>query len=297
MNESEIEGMFTEALMSIRARCEEILGQDRLIAAVVMPSEWQYERELREAVLSAEEKALGFIRPSLQTRGFMRVARLHYGLDHRPGLWGEPSKREVMVLLIEFEKAYLRVKVLEIDYGVEDVLVDELWMDLGEVNYDASFVSRQPRYRTCADVYLQEESRADNYSIELGVALKSSVREQEIELLDGIIISGEASAPAQAFLQSALIGVLPSLNHSKILNSTDPFYLGAVGAADWARQLYDDPEWLSSDTGTSHGCFDDAGTCYYDSQEYRDDVAQERREISEYFGFPYEDWPKSNIYP
>jgi hypothetical protein len=138
-----------------------------------------------------------------------------------------------------------------------------------------------------------------NYTMNLELALKNSVQELDIELLDGVIISGEASSAAQAHLQNALLRALPSLNKSKILNSTEPFYLGAAGAAHWSRHLYNNPETMFSGAGMTHCCLGipREETCYYDTQEYADEIAEERREISEYFGFPVESWDESKLFP
>jgi hypothetical protein len=152
----------------------EVLGEERRIASVVMPTEWRYDDELRKVIFKAEEKALGFIRPWWQTQDFVRMARAHYGVeDQWPKVWtedeawgeemtwdeeeawvdkiargeevawgGEPTGREdVLVLVVEYEREYLRVKIVETARRMDDVLADELWVDLGEGSYNASLVS------------------------------------------------------------------------------------------------------------------------------------------------------------
>ncbi len=54
----------------------------------------------------------------------------------------ETTRREdVLVSLVELERAYLRVKLVETDRGVDDVLADELWVEFGEEGWNTSFVS------------------------------------------------------------------------------------------------------------------------------------------------------------
>lgn len=55
------------------------------------------------------------------------------------------------------------------------------------------------------------------------------------EYLRGLVFSGEASNQDMAQLRDAIREGLPSRFHSKILNSIDPRYIGAIGAAYQAR--------------------------------------------------------------
>jgi hypothetical protein len=152
----------------------EVLGEERRIASVVMSSEWRYDDELRKAIFRAQEKALGFIRPWWQTQESVRMARAHYGVEDRwPKLWLEElagdeemtldeeeawvdklargeevawggvtaGREDVLVLVVEYEREYLRVKIVETARRMDDVLADELWVDLGEWSYGASLVS------------------------------------------------------------------------------------------------------------------------------------------------------------
>jgi len=55
---------------------------------------------------------------------------------------------------------------------------------------------------------------------------------------------------------------------------------------------------LSSGWGISHCCFDDPGEeeCYWESQEYSDEIEKQKEEIADYFRFPEtEHYDKSMI--
>jgi hypothetical protein len=128
----------------------------------------------------------------------------------------------------------------------------------------------------------------DHYS-NIEDALRSFVPDEESNLLQRVIISGEAlnSTKTSTNLRYALLRALPLLPAAKILDSTEPFYLGAVGAAHWSRLLYHNYHMLLSDWGMSHCCFGDPKEeeCYWGSQQYLDDIEKRRKKSLNILGF------------
>ncbi|PMD54576.1 uncharacterized protein K444DRAFT_667259 [Hyaloscypha bicolor E] len=118
-------------------------------------------------------------------------------------------------MLVEYEKSWLEARIVKFYRGIEDVLVERLWMNLGEISYNSSVENVQP---------------TTSHHQEIEKAIRSFVPSNVTENLKGVIIGGEASAPGQTALRDSILHALPQLVTTKILDSTDPFYLGAAGA-------------------------------------------------------------------
>jgi hypothetical protein len=151
------EGIFSKALLDIKGLCSENVGEYKRIAAIVLPSNVKYHTDTWEAVKAAGKNILGFIEPGYQIRSRNRLARLHYNLTDcrersdayyqgwtgvKPDCWYyNPENDAFQWMLVEYEKGWLRTRILELDMGVDDVLSERLWMDLGETHYKLNVVS------------------------------------------------------------------------------------------------------------------------------------------------------------
>jgi len=154
----ELEAIFAKELLKIKTLCSEKLGEDRRIASVVIPEQFKSDQDTRKAAMMAGEHALGLINPWLQTRPLISVARLHYKLtechekntarswkevDHCAMLpCNDEPQKEFQFMLVEYEKDYLKAKIVEIDRAAEETLSEQLWMHLGKSSYSSSSVSK-----------------------------------------------------------------------------------------------------------------------------------------------------------
>ncbi|PGH15968.1 hypothetical protein AJ79_02135 [Helicocarpus griseus UAMH5409] len=189
-----------------------------------------------DAVVEAGSNENGLIQ-SWQIRRFFSVARLAYGLNSCQGFGlTEPGSCDIeegphYAMFIDYNRDYMDLLIADMTEFFFVVEGKERLGNLGAQRLDGLSGEAVDEYR-------------DEVRHAIQAFVKRSFPEPDdsgLAFLRAVVISGEAPRPAFSNVHDAIINTLP--NH-KIYDSIDPLFVGAVGAAQWAKLHVLRPELL-----------------------------------------------------
>ena len=232
--------LFVEALSSIKSAAETALGFQVSIGVISKPQ--QFNGTSTTCVIDAAMEVDTTLKRPDQIRPFVNTANLAYGpnscVDLDFGNWSDYDDEDKQITLL-------------IDYSADHI-------DIAVADITAWGVSRRGRW---------SQSLPERDEIRDSTARKYEGFKQALqELIAGylpttpsfdyrahfhaIILSGEASSKAMSEIREAITSAIPNLQ-DKLQDSIEPLYVGAVGAACWARQQVLHPVLLQDvDLGT-----------------------------------------------
>lgn len=217
--------LFVEALSSIKSAAETALGFEVGIGVISRPQ--QFNGTSASCVMDAAvEIDTTFKRPE-QIRPFINTANLVYGpnscVDMDFGNWSEYDEEDTQItMLIDYNADHIDIGVAEVTpWGVSRI---GRWL--------LSLPERNGVHDSTAGKY--EGFKQALHELVAGYLPTTPFFDYRAHFY-AIILSGEASPKAMSEIREAIASALPSLQ-DKLQDSIEPLYVGAVGAACWARQ-------------------------------------------------------------
>jgi len=221
--------VFVEELHNVQDAAWNALGKEAVVNALCIPNFFN-DSSVRSVWDAVEEAGLRIHQP-WQIIRWLNAARLAYSLNscHAFGL---------------------DQKDCDIDEGPHQVVYVDYQPDTLELNVaDVTEHGALPEYRARVLLVDDDERILSQIGNALTKLTQSStfVRSQHrfgrFYFLRAIIVSGEVSQPSMEELHNVLVEAFPG-QESKIRDSIDPLYIGAVGAAFKARYFTLHPEAL-----------------------------------------------------
>jgi hypothetical protein len=238
-NEEYARIIFTEALVSLSKAAEGNLGDQKVpIGAVSSPQ--YFNGSSRGAVMLALQSVEPELRQLHQVVVGSHAIRLAYGLDSCEafGFGGQRCDIEDgthYVLVVEFEKRYLQLSLLDVASDTVGTLNRTRFNELGEeegVTQDSG--EDEVHYR-----HIQDELRAFMVNSDVGPKQKKE------DFLQAVIVSGEASDESFEHLRRLIKELLDDQGKCNILRETvQPAFVSAVGAAYQSMLWVKSPELL-----------------------------------------------------
>lgn len=238
-NEEHARIIFTEALVSLSKAAERNLGDQKVpIGAVSAPQ--YFNDSSRGAVMLALQSVEPELRQLYQVVVGSHAIRLAYGLDSCEafGFGGQRCDIEDgthYVLVVEFEKRYLQLSLLDVASDTVGTLNRTRFNELGEeegVTQDSG--EDEAHYR-----HIQDELRAFMVNSDVGPKQKKE------DFLQAVIVSGEASDESIEHLRRLIKELLDDQGKCNILRETvQPAFVSAVGAAYQSMLWVKSPELL-----------------------------------------------------
>ena len=227
--------IFLEALSGIKSAAETALGFEIGIGVISGPQ--QFNGTSGSCVMDAAmEIDTTFKRPE-QNRPFVSTASLVYGInscvDMDFGNWSEYDDEDRQItMLIDYNTDYIDIAVADVSpWGVSR----RWWRSL-------SLLERDEIHDSTAGKYEGFKQALEEFVA--GYLPTTPFFDYRAHFY-AIILSGEASPKAMSEIREAIASALPSLQ-DKLQDSIEPLYVGAVGAACWARQQVLHPTLFSN---------------------------------------------------
>jgi hypothetical protein len=232
--------LFVEALSSVKSAAETALGFEVNIGVISEPQ--QFNGTSTTCVIDAAMEIDATLKRPEQIRPFVNIANLAYGpnscVDLDFGNWSDYDDEDTQITIL-------------IDYSADNI-------DIAVADITAWGVSRRGRW----SLSLPERDEIRDSTAGKYEGFKQALQELVAEYLPttpsfdyrqhfhAIILSGEASPEAMSEIREAITSAIPNLQ-DKLQDSIEPLYVGAVGAACWARQQVLHPALLQDiDLGT-----------------------------------------------
>ncbi|KAK2804951.1 hypothetical protein FQN51_001044 [Onygenales sp. PD_10] len=238
------EPIFAASLMAIKKEATRTLGESVDIRSISIPE--HFNETLYGSVSNAGMKSEGgFIQP-WQVRRFPQAARFAYGLNSSEGFGLEPNLCDIdngpnYVIFVEYNREYL-----ELSIG-----------DVGDFTFN---MVNSTRLKNLGVKVLESESHIlGGYQNEYQNAIQDFISKhfRKSDAYDyfqdprAIMIGGEAPRKLFANIRDAVEAALPE-HKGKIRDTIDPHFVGAVGAAQWAKRQVLQPEILKDIPGFRH---------------------------------------------
>lgn len=218
--------IFVEALHTIQDAASNALGSDATINVLTIPNYFNHSSTM--SVYEAAEEAGLPIQHPWQIIRWPNAGRLAYGLDSCRGFG------------LDKEECNFDDGVHEVVYV--DYQADALELKFASVTEHSALVEHQTRNSLAesGNNHLSTIRNALTAFTQSAVFVNNEPRFGRFDFLRGIIVSGEIPQPRMEELRKLLVEAFPG-QESKILNSIDPLYVGAAGAAYRARHSVLDP--------------------------------------------------------
>ncbi len=239
-NEEHARIIFTEALVLLSKAAERNLGDQRVpIGAVCAPQ--YFNDSSRGAVMLALQSVEPELHQLYQVVVSSHAIRLAYGLDSCEafGFGGQRCDIEDgthYVLVVEFEKRYLQLSLLDVGSDTVGTLNRTRFNELGEEEGVIQDSGEDEAYYG----HIQDELRA--FMVNNNVGLK----QKKEDFLQAVIVSGEASDTSFEHLCRLIKELLNDQGKYDILRDTvRPAFVSAVGAAYQSMIWVKSPELLN----------------------------------------------------
>ncbi|KAI0008093.1 hypothetical protein F4779DRAFT_642234 [Xylariaceae sp. FL0662B] len=223
------------ALETLKDEVNKILEKPIDITSVSVPH--HFNESLYVAVVDVLEQEQGIIRP-WQIRRYYGAVRLAYHLSSCEGFGLNSSNCDIeddthLIFYIDYNDAYLELFMAEVTYFILGEVAKKRFDHLGSKNLPT----------TAKD--------AETYWDEVRSELRDFVNTQFIVYegyeiirdLRAIVFGGEAPSYAFQSIRNIITDLLPN-QVDKIRDTIDPLYVGAFGAAEWAKRQVEDPRIL-----------------------------------------------------
>jgi len=239
-NEEYARIIFTEALVSLSKAAGRNLGDQKFpIGAVSAPQ--YFNGSSRGAVMLALQSVEPELRQLHQVVVGSHAIRLAYGLDSCEGFGSGSQKCDIedgthYVLVVEFEKRYLQLSLLDVGSDTVGTLDRTRFNELGEEEGVAQDSGEdEAHYR-----HIQDELRAFMVNNNVGPKQKKE------DFLQAVIVSGEVSDTSFEHLRRLIKELLDNQGKYDILRETvKPAFVSAVGAAYQSMIWVKSPELLN----------------------------------------------------
>ncbi|KAH6683977.1 hypothetical protein B0J14DRAFT_571797 [Halenospora varia] len=275
-NEKQVQGIFSEALMSVKASSQKKLGSAVTVGAVSYPEWFDLPTIfcMRDGAVVAEP----FLKRNWQFKKYFNAARLAYGLNSCGsfGLGSSDCAIEAgphLIVHIHFDGDTLHYILAEINefasQTVSQVEVkgldgDKFWpFAADEQGHGGLSQNDIGRMRSQFQHFLKssfETSSPNAFSNFMQRIIfyypswqqNPHTQLDRFEDLHAVVFSGEASFAAMEKIRKIIVEELPDIAKTKSRNSIDPRYVATAGAAFQARLFGLDPSWLEDPNEGSH---------------------------------------------
>lgn len=233
--------IFTEALVSLVKAAERNLG-DQKVAIGAVSSPQYFNGSSRGALMLALQSVEPELRQLHQVVVGSHAIRLAYGLNSCEAFGFGSQRCDIedgthYVLVVEFEKRYLQLSLLDVASDTVGTLNRTRFNELGE----EEGVTRDSGEDEAHYKHIQDELRAFMVNNDVGP------KQKQEDFLQAVIVSGEASDISFEYLRWLVKELLDDQGKNDILMETvQPAFVSAVGAAYqsllWAKspELLDD---------------------------------------------------------
>ncbi|KAK2808690.1 hypothetical protein FQN50_004555 [Emmonsiellopsis sp. PD_5] len=261
------ETIFAASLMAINKEATKTLGESVDITSISIPE--HFNETLYGSVSNAGMKnEQGFIQP-WQVRRFPHAARLAYGLNSCEGFGLGPDLCDIddgphYVIFVEYNREYLELFIAEVGDFTFNMVGSTRLKSLGakvleSESYVSQILGHPPYSKDTGIIFNTSIQSPGRYQNEYQNVIQDFIAKHfpksdtydYFQDLRAIMLGGEAPRELFANIRDAVEAALPE-HKGKIRDTIDPHFVGAVGAAQWAKRQVLQPEILKEIQGFMH---------------------------------------------